>query len=124
MLAITLWRQVADDPRVGIKSLNSQEMFLIWMKAALLLSLVIASPWVFYQIWSFVAAGLYPHEKGFVLTFLPFSLILFLSGAALCFFLVFQYVLEFLLRFNEWMNTEPDRSRTQVVPCWRVLNGL
>src|SRR5262249_20578572 len=58
MLAITLWRHVTDDPRVSIKTLSSQENFIIWMKAALLLSLIVASPWVFYQIWSFVAAGL------------------------------------------------------------------
>ena len=42
--------------------------------------LVIASPWVFYQVWAFVAAGLYRHERHYVKKFLPFSLGLFLVG--------------------------------------------
>jgi sec-independent protein translocase protein TatC len=55
-----------------------------------------------------VAAGLYPHEKGYVFMYLPFSLTLFLSGCALCFFYVLKYVLDFLFMFNDWMNVDPD----------------
>jgi sec-independent protein translocase protein TatC len=108
LVALTLWQRVDLDPRVSVKSLNAQEMFMIWLKAAILVSLVIASPWVFYQIWSFVAAGLYPHEKNYVHIYLPFSVALFVSGAALCFFFVFKYVLDFLFLFNEWMDIDPD----------------
>ena len=42
--------------------------------------LVLASPWVFYQVWAFVAAGLYRHERRYVQKYLPFSLGLFLAG--------------------------------------------
>ena len=42
--------------------------------------LVLASPWVFYQVWAFVAAGLYRHERHYVMKFLPVSLGLFLAG--------------------------------------------
>ena len=46
----------------------------------LVAGLVLASPWVFYQVWAFVAAGLYRHERHYVTKFLPFSLGLFLAG--------------------------------------------
>jgi sec-independent protein translocase protein TatC len=108
MVPVIVWRAVKDDPRMSIQTLSAQEGFMIWLKAAFLLALVFASPWVFYQIWSFVAAGLYPHEKRYVHVFLPFSVLLFLAGAALCFFFVFDFVLNFLFLFNDWMDIDPD----------------
>ena len=56
---------------------------------------MISSPWVFYQIWAFVAAGLYRHERHYVMKFLPFSLGLFLGGVFLCFFGVLPVTLAF-----------------------------
>ncbi len=55
-----------------------------------------------------MAAGLYPHEKNYVNVFLPISLSLFLAGAMLAFFFVFDPVLDFLFSFNKWMNIDPD----------------
>jgi sec-independent protein translocase protein TatC len=69
--------------------------------------LVIASPWVFYQIWAFVAAGLYRHERSYVTKYLPFSLGLFLAGVFLCFFFVLPITLKFLLQFNVWLGVAP-----------------
>jgi sec-independent protein translocase protein TatC len=63
---------------------------------------------VFYQIWSFVAAGLYRHEKRYVHMFLPFSILLFLTGASMAFFLVFEPVLRFLFSFNSMLGIDPD----------------
>ena len=65
-------------------------------------------PWVFYQIWNFVASGLYPHEKKYVHLFLPFSLGLFLLGAATAYLFVFKPVLGFLLTFNSSLGVDPD----------------
>jgi sec-independent protein translocase protein TatC len=81
---------------------------MIWLKAAFVTGLVISSPWIFYQLWIFVAAGLYPHEKKYVYLYLPFSSVLFLAGAAMAFFVVFRYVLNFLLGFNRAMSIDPD----------------
>jgi sec-independent protein translocase protein TatC len=102
------FRPIADNPQIHMKSLASQESFMIYMKASILVGVVLASPWVFYQIWSFVAAGLYPHERRYVHVFLPMSLGLFLSGAALAFFIAFDKVLAFLLSFNRMMGIDPD----------------
>lgn len=89
-----------DDPI----TLNVQEAFLTYVKVSLISGLVLTSPWIFYQLWLFVAAGLYPHERKYVYTYLPMSLGLFLGGAAFCFYVVFPWVLDFLLSFNARMN--------------------
>lgn len=89
-------------------TLNVQEAFLTYLKVAIVAGLVMGSPWIFYQIWLFVAAGLYPHEQKYVYIFLPVSLTLFIGGAMFCFFLVFPFVLKFLLGFNEMLEIHPQ----------------
>ena len=89
-------------------TLNVQEAFMTYLKVSLVAGLVLASPWIFYQIWLFVAAGLYKHERKFVYTFGAMSLVLFISGAAFCFFAVFPFVLNFLLAFNQAIGVTPQ----------------
>lgn len=108
LVPILLWRPNKDDPRVRVTALNAHEAFVIYVKAALLVGALLASPWIFYQIWGFVAAGLYPHEKHYVHIYLPMSLGLFFAGAALAFFFVFEPVLQFLFGFNQWLGIDPD----------------
>src|SRR5262249_8601606 len=49
--------------RPALSTLSVQEAFVVYFKVSLMTGFVLASPWIFYQIWSFIAAGLYPHEK-------------------------------------------------------------
>jgi sec-independent protein translocase protein TatC len=91
-----------------LSSLGVQEAFMVYFKVSLLCGVVLASPWVFWQIWSFVAAGLYPHEKRYVNVYLPFSLGLFLAGMAVCQFAVIPNAIDALLWFNEWLGIQPD----------------
>ena len=67
-------------------------------KVCIVTGLVLGSPWIFWQIWMFVAAGLYPHEKRYVNIYLPFSLFLFLGGVFICQFFVIPKALEALLK--------------------------
>jgi sec-independent protein translocase protein TatC len=69
--------------------------------------LVLVSPWVFYQGWAFVAAGLYRHERHYVQKYLPISIGLFLTGVILCFGFVLPITLGFLLEFNVWLGVAP-----------------
>jgi sec-independent protein translocase protein TatC len=108
LVQLHMYHNVEDDPRVRVIGLGVQDAFLVYMKASFVLGAVIASPFIFYFVWQFVAAGLYPHEQRYVHIFLPFSIGLFLAGAALAFFVVFKYVLAFLLKFNDWMAIDPD----------------
>jgi len=93
---------------VRTQALNAQEVFMIWLKASFITGFIIASPWVFYQLWVFVGAGLFPHERHYVHLYLPMSIILFFGGAALAFFGVFQHVLKFLFKFNAIMGIDPE----------------
>jgi sec-independent protein translocase protein TatC len=108
LIKLRTYHHVKDDPRVRIIGLKVEEPFVVYMKAALVLGAILASPFIFYFIWQFVAAGLYPHERRYVHVFLPFSLGLFLAGAALAFFVVFRFVLAFLFTFYDWMGIDPD----------------
>ena len=103
-----VWEKLANDSRVKAKSLSMPETFVIFLKAAVFLGILIGSPGIFYHFWAFIAAGLYAREKKYVYRFLPFSLILFFTGAALAFFVIFEMVLSFLLTFNAGMNIDPD----------------
>ncbi|HEY4313103.1 MAG TPA: twin-arginine translocase subunit TatC [Pirellulales bacterium] len=105
---VLMFHPGAEDDRVHAKSFSFPEMFTIWLKACLVVGTIISSPWVFYQIWNFVASGLYPHEKKYVHMFLPFSLGLFLLGAATAYIFVFKPVLGFLLTFNSSLGVDPD----------------
>ncbi len=93
---------------IGLSSLKMEEPFMIWMKAGLIIGAVIASPMIFYHLWSFVAAGLHSHERKYVYTYLPISVGLFVGGVCLAFFLVLHYVITFLLAFNAQLDVEVD----------------
>ena len=89
-------------------TLNVQEGMFVWFKVCMVTGFVIGSPWIFWQIWMFVAAGLYPTEKRLVHVYLPVSLGLFLSGVLICEFFVIPKAIEALLWFNEWLGFKPD----------------
>ena len=74
--------------------------FISYLKIALIAGLLLSSPWVFYQLWMFVAAGLYPQEKRYVNIAAPFSAVLFVSGALFFLIVVAPLTLKFLVSFN------------------------
>lgn len=102
-------------------SLTPLESFMMYFMVCVVTGLVIASPVVFYQIWAFIAAGLYKHERHYVKKFLPFSIGLFLGGVALCFFLVLPITLQFLLEFNVWLGIEPTLRITEWIGFATIL---
>src|SRR5262249_39780098 len=96
------------DPEDMLKGMSILEGFLVWMKVAVYIGFILAGPWIFLQIWMFVAAGLYPHEKKYVHYYLPLSILLFLGGAALCQFVALPLGVRWLLDFNKWLSVEPE----------------
>jgi len=95
-------------PRPSLKTLSATEAFMVYFMVCIITGFVLTSPWVFYQIWTFVAAGLYPQEKRFVNIYLPFSLVLFLGGVVISELVIIPNALDALLSFNRWMGLEPD----------------
>lgn len=104
LMPIEIWEPNTFEPQ----SLAATDGFFIWLKAGVVTGLCISFPWIFYCIWDFVAAGLYPNEKKYVHYFAPISTILFLSGIALAYFFVFNPVLSFLFSFNEQLGIAPE----------------
>ncbi len=73
------------------------EGFFVKMKLALLAGLVIAFPVVAWELWSFIAPALYPHEKRYVYTLFPIILILFAAGVLFSYFTLLKMVLAFMV---------------------------
>ena len=70
--------------------------FFVPMKVAMLSAFVISLPYTLYQVWAFIAPGLYQHEKRFAAPMVMLSTLLFLLGMAFAYFLVFPVVFGFI----------------------------
>ena len=73
--------------------------FLIPVKIALMAGFLAVLPYVLYQVWAFVAPGLYAHEKRLVLPLIVSSTLLFFAGMAFCYFFVFGAMFTFINEF-------------------------
>lgn len=91
-----------------LATLSAQEAFVVYFKVSLLCGVVLASPFLLYQFWAFVGAGLYPHEKKYIYIFFGPSVVLFVGGVLLCQFIVLPGAVKALLKFNEMLGFDPD----------------
>ena len=73
--------------------------FLVPLKITLMAAFLLALPVVLYQVWAFVAPGLYSHEKRLVMPLVVSSTVLFFIGVAFCYFFVFGQVFKFIQSF-------------------------
>ncbi len=81
-------------------SSEAAEVFMTYIKAAMISAGVCAGPWMLYQLWLFVAAGLYPKERKYVTKYLPLSIVLFLIGVIFLYVYVLPLMLQFFLGFH------------------------
>jgi sec-independent protein translocase protein TatC len=89
------------------------EAFLLYMKIAALVGLFLAMPIVLYQIWMFVAPGLYAHEKRFAIPFVVFASVFFLGGALFSHYVVFPWAWRFFAQFStDYMEFTPKIAST------------
>lgn len=77
------------------------EGFMVAIKISMIVAAAIAGPWILYQLWQFVAAGLYPHERKYVTRYLPLSIGLLVGGMLFVYFLVLPWTLDFFLGWNK-----------------------
>ena len=80
--------------------LSPTEPFNMYLKVGFIAGLFVASPFVLYQLWAFVAPGLYKHEKRYVMPFMFFSVGLFLAGGYFGYRLVYPAALDFLIGYG------------------------
>jgi len=99
-------------------------VFLVPIKVAALVAFVATLPYVLYQIWAFVAPGLYAHEKRLVLPLVISSTVLFLAGMAFAYFLIFPLAFKVLASFAPegvaWM-TDIDKYFSFVLSMFIVF---
>lgn len=102
-----LWRFVCRPAAQALRSLGYPPQLyvfdpmdgfqIIWVKLPIVWAIFLASPWVLYQLWAFIAPGLYRHERRWVGPLLVGSSGLFIAGGVFAYFVVFRYGLTFLL---------------------------
>jgi sec-independent protein translocase protein TatC len=98
--AVEAFRKLGTGGLVGI---NAMEQFeIIWMWTPLVASLFLGSPWILYQIWAFIAPGLYQRERKWAIPFVLTTAGLFIAGGLFAYFLAFRYGLTFLLGIGKF----------------------
>ena len=98
------------------------EQFVTYMKICLVGAIFISSPFIIYQIWKFVASGLYPHERRYVRLFGPVSALLFIAGSCFFYFLVSRYGLVFLFKVGPWELIDPRMKIAEYITFFLAMS--
>ncbi len=93
-------RLAADVPDHHLIYTEPGEAFFIYLKIAALSGLLISSVYIMWQVWLFIAPGLYAHEKKFALPFAIFASALFIAGAAFSHYILFPFAWKFFASFS------------------------
>jgi sec-independent protein translocase protein TatC len=88
---------------------NLPEMFFAYIKVAFIAGILVSAPLIFYELWMFVAPGLYKNEKKLMAPFVISSTILFVGGSLFGYFIVFPFGFKFFIAFsNEYVKALPS----------------
>jgi sec-independent protein translocase protein TatC len=97
-----------------LHQLSPMDVFqIIWMKLPILSAVFLSSPWILYQVWAFIAPGLYKKERRWAMPFVVSSAGLFIVGGLFAYFIAFRYGLEFLLGLGIPQGITPTISVTE-----------
>ena len=88
---------------ISLIAIHPAEGFMVFLKTSLLFGLLVSSPWVIWQVWAFVASGLYKKERKFAYTVAPISAVLFIAGSVFFITVVAPLTMTFFVRFNQYM---------------------
>lgn len=95
------------------------DVFMSYIQISLISAGVLAAPWMLYQLWLFVAAGLYPHERKYITRYIPLSITLLIAGMLFVYFLVLPWTLDFAIGFS---TTVPVPRETKTVTAFPTTN--
>jgi sec-independent protein translocase protein TatC len=91
------------------------EGFMTYLQVCIICAIVLAGPWLLYQMWLFIAAGLYAKERKTVTRYIPLSIILLASGVLFVYFIVLPLTVDFFLTFNGSLPLPPGYTDHQLV---------
>jgi len=95
ILAIPIYKYLPEGEKLAFIKLT--DPFMLYIKVSFLASIFLLSPFLFYQAWLFIAPGLYRKEKKYVIPFVLFTSLFFITGALFAFFIVFPWAVRFFL---------------------------
>ena len=87
-------------PGVRFITTGPSEALILYMKMAFFVGIFVAAPFLLYQVWAFVAPGLYAHEKAYAVPFIVMGTLFFLGGAAFGHYVLFPTTFRFLIGFG------------------------
>ncbi|AXH12196.1 twin-arginine translocase subunit TatC [Halarcobacter bivalviorum] len=87
-------------PNSQMVAVEIQETFFTALKVAFFAGFIVSLPVIFWQMWLFLAPGLYEHEKKLVVPFVFFATLMFLVGASFAYYVVVPFGFEFLINFG------------------------
>lgn len=96
----TAWESLELEGVPQLQNLGMLDAFLTDVRIALTFGLFFAGPIVFYQLWMFIAPGLYSKEKRLAVPFMLTSAVMFLGGAAFCYYAVFPFATRWFLEYS------------------------
>jgi sec-independent protein translocase protein TatC len=118
-----LWKIVREPAAAALKSLGYQpdlvqitpmETFnILWVKLPILAAVFLSSPWILYQVWGFIAPGLYRRERRLAAPFVISTAGLFIIGGLFAYFVAFRFGLTFLLGLGRGKGIAPFVSITE-----------
>lgn len=123
IFANDLWNIVSGPATTALRSLGFQDKLAqitpmetfttVWVKLPMLASIFLASPWILYQVWAFVAPGLYKRERRWAAPFVISAAGLFIAGGLFAYFVAFRFGLTFLLGIGRDIHIQPMVSVTE-----------
>jgi sec-independent protein translocase protein TatC len=91
------------------------DAFMVYIKISMISAASIAAPWMIYQLWQFVASGLYPNERKYVTKYVPLSITLLITGMLFVYFLVLPWSLQFFIKFTTDIPLTIEYQKTSIV---------
>ncbi len=89
-----------------------------YMTVGLIMSAILASPWIVWQLWKFIATGLYPRERKVAHILVPFSSIMTLWGSSFAYFILLPICLNFFISFSDSSFPKPHPGQLNPVSRW------
>lgn len=96
----TAWAAAGMEGKPELQVLAMMDAFMTDMRVAIAAGIFLAAPVSFYQLWMFVAPGLYAREKRYVIPFVASSVVMFLAGAAFCYKVVLPWTIQWLISYT------------------------
>ncbi len=123
IFANNLWQVISQPALVALRELGftpklviirpMESFSIVWVKLPMLTSIFLASPWILYQVWAFIAPGLYKRERRWAAPFVIISAGLFIAGGLFAYFVVFRFGLTFLLGLGRGIDIQPMVTITE-----------